>query len=202
MHEQLSAWVDGDLHENEVQVLQKHLDQCEACRQIVEDLRALKSTAATLADSPIQGDGWCAVKMSLHQPRRFWSLPLNRRNWARWTIALAASLVAVLCIMMIMQKREEPLIERARVELALMEGQQQRTIAALEAVVKKHRPSWDAKLKKTFVNNLAIVDAAIAECRAALKEHPQNLEVRTSLMAAYHRKVEFLKLFTQIEGTP
>lgn len=193
----LSAWIDGDLEPDQAKELGSHLEQCESCRAAVADLEALRNAAADLADEPVAGDGWQQVRNQLP------ALSAGRRRLPRWTALAAAALVLVIVGVMVAgqlgQDPASPAESLARVELDRLQRQQQRTIAALQAVVEQRRGDWDAGLEQTFSSNLALVDRAIEECRRALKQQPTDLALRTSLMAAFQRKVDFLELFSSKE---
>jgi hypothetical protein len=188
--ERLSAWIDDDLPAGEAEEVARHLEGCAACRGIAEDLRAI-TTAAVELDPPEVSDGWGAIAQRIERPR-------TRRRFR--LLAVAAALVLTLGALLFSQftpPKKDPVLHRAHLELGRLQQQQQRTIDALMTLVKRGRQSWDPTLRRTFTNNLGLVDAAIAECRRALDKRPDDVALKASLMAAYQRKVDLLELFTQ-----
>jgi hypothetical protein len=191
----LSAWIDGDLELTEAEDLERHLELCQRCRGVVDDLRALKAAATSLADEPVpsDGDGWQQVRGRLRPTAT------REGRFRRW-LALAAAAVVLVSVGAIVTgvrtaDQTTSAEAQARLELTRLQRQQQRAVAALQVVVDQRRGGWDADLKQIFHKNLALVDRAIAECRRALNRRPTDLALRASLMAAYQRKVEFLELF-------
>jgi cell division protein FtsB len=193
----LSAWIDGDLDSDTSAQIAAHLKECITCAALVADLKAIRSVAQTLALEPVSDAGWKQLAKQLPQlqnkPRNYATIP--------WAIAAAAVLLAVLSIV-IFQGKYRSAEQQAQRELTLLVNQQQRALQALQVVVDRHQAQWDPKLRETFKNNAALVDAAIAECRRAVQKHPTDLALRTSLMEAYQRKVEFLKVFSGLEEAP
>jgi hypothetical protein len=191
--ERLSAWIDDDLPAAEAEEVARHLQGCAACRGIVEDLRAITAAAREL-DPPEAGDGWGAIARRVERPHR------RRFRLLAVAAALALGLGALLFTRFASpppQRGSDPVVHRAHVELGRLHRQQQRTIDALMTLAKRDRRSWDPTLRRTFTNNLGLVDAAIAECRRALERRPDDVALKASLMAAYQRKVDLLELFTQ-----
>lgn len=95
----LSAFMDGELSENQAQSVRRHLAGCEPCRQLLEELKA--------ADAMIQGLE--TMEPSADFERTFWRKVNEHQErqrsrwWARWTRpgwrpALAAGLAAGLAI--------------------------------------------------------------------------------------------------------
>ena len=200
-HAELSAWIDGDLEPGAQERVTGHLEGCAACRQVVDDLRALQRAAAALGDHDTRGAegaaGWQGIVARLPQPAHAQERPSGRRG-----LLVAAAAVVLLTIAAVgwFTTREgavDGTERRARLELARLRTQQERTIAALLAVVRRDRQRWAPELQQTYHKNLALVDAAINECRRALERKPRSLPLRASLMAAYGRKVDLLQLFAE-----
>jgi len=192
--ERLSAWIDDDLPPEEAQQIARHLELCSECQGLVADLRAIREAAGALNEEA-QAPGWASVAARLPQGRR------SRTAWIG-VAAAAALLLALGALLWIRQSGggADVAVQRARVELARLQRQQQRTIDALLPLVQKRRSQWDPGLDRTFENNLSLVDAAIRECQRALTRRPRDLTLRTSLAAAYQRKVDLLELFGQSDG--
>ena len=87
-------------------------------------------------------------------------------------------------------------------ELELLFAQQERVIGSLRGLVERRRPDWDPELRKVFEQNAALVDAAVEECRRAVKRLPGDPELKVALAEAYSRKVDFLKTFSGLEENP
>lgn len=194
-HAELSAWIDGDLPSAAQKRITAHLGRCAGCQQVVDDLQALKRAAASLGDLEVQGEaGWQQIAARLPQQGS-----QERPSSRRWLLVAAAAVVLLTVAAVGLLSTREGTVDqterRARRELARLRTQQERTVAALQAVVRRDRQRWAPELRQTYAKNLTLVDAAINECRRALERKPGSLPLKASLMAAYGRKVDLLQLF-------
>ncbi len=76
-----------------------------------------------------------------------------------------------------------------------------REIAALRAVVRDRREELDSVTVAVLVRNLAIIDAAIAQSRAALARDPQSQFLGDQLTRALGQKVELLRTVALLPRT-
>ncbi len=87
---QLSAYLDGELTAEDEQEVREHLARCEACRDELRQLQAVRSLLRRLPEPQAPEDLWGAVRS-----RTVRALP--RRRWpARAVLAVAAAAVVVL----------------------------------------------------------------------------------------------------------
>jgi hypothetical protein len=70
-------------------------------------------------------------------------------------------------------------------------------IATLSRDVGRRRPQLDVETMTRFERTLAVVDRAIAETRAAARQHPRDPVVVQYMMAAYAKKVDLLRGMAQ-----
>jgi hypothetical protein len=66
-------------------------------------------------------------------------------------------------------------------------------------------PEYDAnpETKDILLANLAIIESAVAESRAALREHPNDTHLAELTLSAYRERLSFLKDATRVPvGTP
>ena len=197
--EEISAWIDGDLDAAASEALAAHLERCSSCQAVAADLRALGEASRALGQQPIVEDGWEALR-----PRVEARLRRRRRlRRAAWALAAAAMILLALGIVHLARSGAERSAEdEARARLALLMGQQERTIAAVEEVVRQKRAGWDPRVQETYARTAALLDAALEECRRAVRDRPRDVALQASLVEAYQRKVEFLGLFSGLEEEP
>lgn len=116
--ELLSQYVDGDLEGDERRQVREHLENCDRCQELVEDLTAIAEQAVKLPDRGPEEDLWPGIGDEIHAsdgsvradggagehaPQGDTSsdgavIPLFRRDWrvSATQIAAAAGLVAAL----------------------------------------------------------------------------------------------------------
>ena len=194
MEVRLNEYVDGTLAARERAAVEAHLAECAGCRAAIVELRALVTAAAALPKSiPPKRDLWGDIARRLGKRER----GNGKRVWrerAFWRRALAAA--AVLVIALGIYRLLPPITAHYRpagqgwvavqADFDRASGELGRALA-----LERHRlrPETVALLER----NLEIIDAAIAESRAALARDPANAELRGLFAAAYRHKVELLR---------
>jgi len=194
MEVRLNEYVDGTLAARERAAVEAHLAECAGCRAGIVELRALVTAAAALPKSvPPKRDLWGDIARRLGKRER----GNGKRVWrerAFWRRALAAA--AVLVIALGIYRLLPPITAHYRpagqgwvavqADFDRASGELGRALA-----LERHRlrPETVALLER----NLEIIDAAIAESRAALARDPANAELRGLFAAAYRHKVELLR---------
>ena len=211
--ETLSDYVDGLLAPAEAAALAAHLDACDACRGLVQDLGRLKDAARSLGPIVPPAHIWENILASLPQSRR----PAR----AQW-MGLAAALVLVTAGAYFFTRLVSPspartpaanaahadgsnasapaTVETVEQELATAAAHYEKAIAQLEAVAKQDNNALPADTAAKLQVSLAQVDKFIAESRAALVNEPQSDPARESLFAALRKKVEILQQTVALTG--
>lgn len=59
----ISEYVDGALDARRTAALERHLERCAACREVLEDFRAMKTAASELPVMEPGDDVWPRVRM-------------------------------------------------------------------------------------------------------------------------------------------
>jgi hypothetical protein len=183
--EELSAFIDGDAEESRARQIQSHLDECEACAGIAEELRALRGDLSRLADVEPQRDLYPPPAVSWW--RRFWMVP------AAAVVGAAAALLVVLLLGRPVEELErlgDPLT--ALQTVAKAEVEYKNAIDALETAVKTSQPRWSPETKAVVEQGLAQMNQTIENCRTALKQNQSDPEAQEALLTAYQYKVDFL----------
>lgn len=191
--EELSAYIDGDIEESRAQKIQSHLDDCEACTQVAEELQRLRGDLLELADVEPRRDLWPAVRRARVQPpaiswwRRFWMVP------AAAVVGAAAALLVVLVLGRPVDDAKKPAGPLTALEtVARAEVEYKSAIDALEAAVKTSRPRWSPETRAVVEQGLAQMDETIDKCRTALGKNRTDPDAQETLLTAYQYKVDFL----------
>ena len=99
--ELLSAYLDHDLPRSQADAVQRHLEVCADCRDVLASLTNVKTRATTLVDPPAPTDLWAGIasrigtagSSSAVPARRavVYELPQRRHAWAgsQWLAAAA-----------------------------------------------------------------------------------------------------------------
>jgi len=169
--------------------LEEHLATCPACRETLEDATALRPATAALPrsiDPP--HDLWPAITRRL-------SRRAARPRWQIAALAAAAALVLMAgssaLTLWLVRERGTPRVASSTTP-AIEAGYVTATadlMRALDAERGRLAPATVATLER----NLAVIDAAIAESRAALAADPGNRDLEALLWASYRQKVALLQ---------
>jgi hypothetical protein len=209
----ISEYVDGSLDPRRAAGLERHVEKCAACREILADFRSLIAGASAL-DAPEPGDGvWRKIEARLAAGQRGRAtVPARRQDAPRaWafglsTPALRFAGVGVLALVLIAsgiiigrglgQKgavtypRNSEGYTLAKLDEA--ERYYQKAIKSLSEAFAAEKGMMVPQVAQMFEKNLSVIDATIQACRQAVLKEPDDLQARNYLLTAYMDKVSFL----------
>ncbi len=194
VRELLERWPAGPIPAGEAEAFERHLAGCAACREDQADATLLAPAVAALPGG-------------IEPPRDLWphirsriARPVSRAS--RWRMAGLAAAAAVALVtgssaVTLHFARSRPAAVPAPRVPAIEAGYASATadlLRALEAQRSRLSPTTIATLER----NLAVIDAAIAESRAALAGDPGNRDLEALLWAGYRQKVALLQQATRL----
>ena len=200
----LSEYVDRTLGRDEHAVVARHLETCEVCRQLVDDLREITRAAAALDPIVPPNRVWTRIEQEIRRdPARKSTrggIPLT------WTWLAAA---AVLVLAVFIGVRYTPAMrpeagdspdamamastEAIETELKLAEEHYQKAISGLEQLASTDDPTFDPDTAATLQKNLAVINQAIDESRAAVRAEPASERAQYSLIENFKTKLALLQ---------
>lgn len=185
----IDPFVAGTLAPTLRPALEDHLASCPSCREAVADARALGPAAAALPrsiDPP--HDLWPAIRHRL--PRRG-----GRPRWRVAALAAAAALVLMAgsSALTLWLVRDGGASHAAAGSTPAIEAGYITATADLLRALDAERGRLAPATVATLERNLAVIDAAIAESRAALAADPRNRDLEALLWASYRQKVALLQ---------
>jgi hypothetical protein len=203
----LSAFVDGVLSAEDRAAVARHVDQCAPCRGIVRDVERLRGAARALGPVRPPDHIWLEIAGQVHAaagPAPRPATPDTRRPAIWQWVGLAAMLVIVtMAVYFVMRApgvtpapgnaRPDVAVQEVADELKLAMQHYENAITKLEALAKNNDGAIDPAMADMLQKNLAVVDQAIAESRAALASNPESEPARESLFEALRRKVGVLQ---------
>jgi anti-sigma factor RsiW len=202
----LNDYVDGALTKEERDEVERHLEACPSCRESAEAIRALVSRAAGLPrERAPDRDLWPGIEAALSDERdgsssRTGNAP-GRPGFLRWA-GMAAALVLLVAasvgITLLVTERGAGEVVGAPVTDGLAayragEGEYRRAAAELTALIEQNRDRLAPETVAVVEENLEIIDAAIAEARAALESDPGNPRLGRLLTAIHRQRVDMLR---------
>jgi anti-sigma factor RsiW len=210
----INDYVDGSLSLSDRAAVAEHLDQCATCRALADDLRELRRAARELAPIEPPARLWTKLEQAVRESSADGAQPAvspfpgpARPTWRSQTIwATAAAAVLVLAAGLSirmgyfapresipLEETEAPTAQSVEAELRQAEEHYQKAISGLEQIAKTEKGELDPRTADTLQANLAVVDQAISESRAALRTQPNSEPAQQSLLASFKAKIGLLQ---------
>jgi len=197
METTLNEYVDGMLAARARATVEAHLAGCAGCRTAVAELRALVAGAAALPKTVEPSrDLWATIEARIVQ-RATWNV---QRVWWRGALAAAAVLVIALGLYRLLPPSTAP-YRPAGQGWAAVQADFDRATNELSLILAAQRGRLRPETVALVERNLGIIDAAIAESRAALARDTANAELQHLWAAAARQKVELLRWATRVAAS-
>ncbi|HWW88071.1 MAG TPA: zf-HC2 domain-containing protein [Vicinamibacterales bacterium] len=220
---EINDYVDGSLEASEQKAIEQHLSDCATCRQLADDLRLVMKRASSLELREPPARAWTRIERAIQlepKAQRAFSWSLTRQQWA-WLSAAAALVVATLVGVGVgvgplsrfgfQSARSSPssassgtggdsaststgeVAQSVEVELQQAEQHYEKAIKGLEQIANAERGTLDPNTAATLQKNLAVIDQAISESRAAVRAEPTSEPAQTSLIESFKAKIGLLQ---------
>ena len=197
VRELVDRYVTGALSSSEREAVERHAAACAECRADLESARLLSPAVAALPRSiePAH-DLWPAIEGRLRERRSI-------RAPGRWRLAWLAAAAAIVLVAgssaaTLWLVRGHPSPTAAAAATPVIEAGYVNASAELMRALDAERSHLAPATVATLERNLAVIDAAIAESRAALANDPANRDLAALLWASYRQKVALLQQATRL----
>ncbi len=206
----LSEYIDGELRPDEHDALERHLGECDTCRESVASLRRVRMRAGAVADRPPRVDLWpglaerIGVNTGGFQP--VGRSGRHRRQWAFTMPQLAAAALALLAIgagsvwftagpgsggvASVTERVTTPFEFDGRLVSVISYDA---AVADLERVLGENRERLDSTTVRVLEENLLIINRAIRRAREALAAEPSDAYLNTHLAETMQTKLALLR---------
>jgi anti-sigma factor RsiW len=216
--DKLSEYIDGELSVAETEALEAHLMECAECGRTLQQLRTVVARAGQVIDREPAVDLWqgiaARIAVSDVETETFLATSPGKRRFSFSGLQLAAASVALMLMsagtmyMMVGRNAEQvaatPAAEQAAAITPGAASVRQVTrnydaaVTELEDVLERNRNQLDTTTVRVLEQNLAIIDRAITDARAALGQEPANPYLSKYLDQAMQKKVQLLKRATSV----
>jgi hypothetical protein len=192
-----------------------HRAACAECAAVWDDLERISAQAAQLPRLTPSRDLWAGIEARIAAPSIANGAEPQRvpgaRSWYRgqaFRLALAASLLVAVSSAVtwkLARADREPAAlatlpsaspEESALHLASFTESvtsMEREISALQTIVRERRAELDPQTVSVLEENLAVIDRAIAESRAALASDPASQFLAAQFARAYSSKLTLLR---------
>jgi hypothetical protein len=199
----LEDLVDGVLPAADRAELLRHVEACESCGRDLDQLRALLASARELPrEREPMRDLWPGIARRIEVRR---ANPVG--FGARWSLlAAAAAVLAALSpfwLAGLRPRAPESAVEPGRAmvtsasfaveDVLRAEREYARAAAVLMAALEERSQQLTPETREVIARNLASIDVALADIRAAIAANPGSPELASLFRATHRRKVEVLQ---------
>jgi hypothetical protein len=209
--DRLSEYVDGELANGERVALEAHLATCAACRGAVAELRQVVARARSLEDRAPNAELWPGIHARLTPGRRPGVTDIRSRRFSFNVPQLIAACIALVLLSgggtwVALHKTsvatDTTFTSQADstkwVPVAVWSGRTDAAIADLQEALRRNESRLDTATVRVVRENLALIDRAIGQARAALDADPGNAYLNLHLADTMRRKLELLRRINTI----
>jgi hypothetical protein len=208
MLDQLSDYLDDELDPVATAAVARHLAECQACAETLEQLRAVRTWAPGYTGLPTSGDLWPQVKRGIATPART-TLPWHgRRVTIGMPLLLAASVVLMLlsATAVTLLRHGQTISPDSTVRgpggwnftvAGTTDQQYDTAVAQLEELLATNDTLLEPGTLQVIRQSLMKIDQAIADARVAIARDSNNAFLRASIAANMRRKLALLRTAAQ-----
>jgi anti-sigma-K factor RskA len=213
----LSEYIDGTLELGEQVKIERHLEDCEPCRILRDDLLQIAHFSRQLPLLTPPSAVWAGIQEKVAAERR----PRIRRWLTRWLdgrldlgwpqLAVAtAAFVIVASIAVIVSRQQYPApsaqsdtltAQSSSAGLNLLSSAEyaeiEQKIDRLGQSVEQRKASWDPDLRLAFDRNMLNVEECLKKCRQQVRAHPSDRVSQDMMREAYLEKQRLLEGFAR-----
>ncbi|MBI3491502.1 MAG: zf-HC2 domain-containing protein [Acidobacteria bacterium] len=209
----LHDYVDESLDLHARAEVDRHVDGCDACRHLVEDLREIRRVAGSLDLREPPARAWSRIERAIRLEQTASPEPrpaqAGRYRSLTWLAAAAALAVATFVGVRFypsgrrdatpagVPENGAPAASEAaqsvEAELREAESHYEKAIKGLEQITSSEQNTLDPRTAATLQKNLAVIDQAISESRAALHVQPDSEPAQQSLIDSFKTKIALLQ---------
>lgn len=194
----LSAYIDESMTGADRTAIEAHVRECAECHALAQDLRAIRSAAASLDPMIPPARVWHQIAAATAaQSHGGWF----RAGWFAWRSLTAVAMTAVIAAglwrvgTLLGPAGSGSSLALAAPDAAGMDVEQDYrvAIAQLEEVTSAERDVLAHDTVFALDAGMTVIDDAISESRAALEAEPESELAQESLFVALRRKVALLQ---------
>jgi anti-sigma factor RsiW len=203
----LDDYVDGVRATNHrgderVAAFEQHLTGCTRCQALVADLTSIKLATSTLDEHMPPPRLWARIASAIDEQQRqpWWQRQLGGAFslWVPTAVAASIPLLLVAGGWNVWQERRVQTPQQANgaqpeAESVPAEQHYEQAIAGLQQLADAQNAALDPETLAVLTKNLAVIDRAIDESRAALAQEPASSLAQESLLEALETKVALLQ---------
>jgi anti-sigma factor RsiW len=198
----LSEYLDGELNNTERAALEAHLATCGHCFATLAELRLVVERAKTLEDREPTKDLWPNIADTIRRGV-VTARPPVRPSARRFSFSVPQLLAASIALVLLSSGGAWLAFKPGTVAVTPRPGTPitpvswtagtDLAVADLQETLTRNESRLDTATVRVVRQNLAVIDRAIADARAALQKDPGSTYLNLHLANTMRRKVELLR---------
>jgi hypothetical protein len=203
----LDEYVDGvrasgHASDDRFAAFEEHLAGCSRCQALVADLTSIRVAVSTLDEHIPPPRLWASIASSIDEQQRqpWWQRQLGGA-FSAWVPTAVAASIALLLVGGGWNVWQQTRVETPPqgggsapdAESIPVEQHYEQAIAGLQQLADTQNAALDPQTRAVLTKNLAVIDRAIDESRAALAQEPASTLAQESLLEALETKVALLQ---------
>lgn len=181
---------------------EQHLAGCTRCQALVADLASIRLAASTLDEHIPPPRLWATIASVIDEQQRqpWWQRQLGGAFSAWVPVAVAVSITLLLVAggwntwqQWWVETPQQASVPQPETETVPAEQHYEQAIAGLQQLADAQNAALDPETRAVLTKNLAVIDRAINESRAALAQEPASTLAQESLLEALETKVSLLQ---------
>lgn len=183
--------------------VERHLASCEECRALVDDMQAIRGAAASLELRDAPARSWPRLERAIKLEQAH-----SKGGRRGIYVGLAAAAAIVIAVSVGLRYRPAAPVAPAdaarpaaevssaaevEAELRAAETHYDKAIQGLEQITNAEKGTLDTQTAATLQKNLAVIDQAINESRAAVRAQPTSEPAQQSLIESFKAKLALLQ---------
>ena len=218
----LNDYVDGAGGASDRAEVERHLESCGDCRAIVNELREILDVAEALDPRDPPARSWTRLQRAITLEHASHGIqagadraagPAGAGSRRQLWIGLAAAAALVLATTTGLRyagfdsssssgrapktagagANSDAAAQAVEAELKQAEEHYEKAIQGLETIANSEKGALDPQTASTMQKNLAVIDQAISESRAALRAQPASAPAQQSLLESFKAKLALLE---------
>lgn len=219
----ISNYIDGLLLDNEIQLLETHLNECLHCNAVKLELSGIRTAARELPLHAPPHALWTRIQNTIEieiaaeqkraqtesvresQPLSWWEALRSRKYSFSFPQLAGAGALAMLLIGVSMfgayRQGTGQQVNVGPITATVLPEEQQlkKQVDDLKAEIEPRKASWDPALREVFETSFSRIDKSLSECRSRLTESPDDREHKQRVRELYEEQIELLQAYRKMK---
>jgi anti-sigma factor RsiW len=204
----ISEFIDDGLTTQESMQVAQHIETCQSCRAIRQDLENLRHAAGSL---PLHAPGptlWTRIRAEAEAEfigiAKMPAEASKKSNWWERTFSFTLPQLAGAAVMLVAALvsggylvreyvAQKPVITARDASASILAPELEETLKSQISAFNQRKVNWDPNVRADFEHHLKEIDESIQGCRYSLAQNPNDQTQREMVRVLVDEKIRLLK---------